>query len=104
MPFFSEKGVTGDVFLSFRSKLSAFSHCLVRCGSIFGGPDPQKVMTLTGISHFFDFLKNRKKSPTGTPKWSPNGQELAKKLPKIAKMAKTSSFLRRHFFDDFWGH
>ena len=41
--------------------LAVFSHFWRRCGSIFGGPDPQKVMTLSGISYFFNFLKSCKK-------------------------------------------
>ena len=81
--------------------LAVFSHFWRRCGSIFGGPDPQKVMTLTGISHFFDFQKNRKKRPPGTPKWTPDGQELAKKVAKTTKIAKKSSFLRDQFLTIF---
>ena len=99
--FFANWGHRDHFFQHF-SELAVFSYFLLRFGSIFGGPDPQKVTTLTGISHFFDFLKNRKKWPTGTPKWTPNGQELAKEIPKITKMAKKTIILRGRFFDEFW--
>ena len=85
------------------SKLAVCFNFLLRFWSIFGVPDPKKVMTLSGISHFFNFRKNYQKMPTEAPKSTPNCQELAKKLRGIAKMAKKSSFFRGLIFNLFFG-
>ena len=52
----------------FLFQFSAYVDFLLRFGSIFEGPDPQKVMTLTGMSHFFNFLKNCKNDHQIDPK------------------------------------
>ena len=93
MQFFRKMAFQGPFLCAFFVACCFFSF-LRRFGSIFKRPDPQKVTTLTGISHFFDFLKNLKKCPSGTPTWPPNGQELAKEVQKITKIAKKTIILR----------
>ena len=62
-----EVDLRGGVFTVF-SQFSVYVNILLRFWSIFEGPGPQKVMTLTGMSHFFNFLKNCKNDPKIDPK------------------------------------
>ena len=98
---FSAKWRLRDYFFARFLQLAVFSRFLRRRGSILEGPNPEKVMTFTGMSHFFDFQKIRKKRTTGIPKWTPNSQELVKKPAKTTKMAQESSFLRDRIFSIF---
>ena len=75
------RGVVFTVVFNF----SVYANVLLRFGSIFEGPDPQKVMTLTGIGHFSNFqVFPEKKHATSTPKSLKDRPKSAENRPKVA--------------------